>query len=144
MTIAIINGPNLNMLGRRDPTIYGPETLEDTLDALRREFPEVNITDFQSNSEGEIIDTIQSANRLPDICGIVINPGAYAHYSYAIADAVADSRVPVVEVHISNIYSRENFRAVSVTARAARAVITGCGRRGYAMAVDFLVNTPAC
>ncbi len=142
MTLAIINGPNLNMLGRRDPAIYGSETLEDTLNALRAEFPDINFTDFQSNSEGEIIDAIQSANQMPDIRGIVINPGAYAHYSYAIADAVADSAVPVVEVHISNIHARESFRSVSVTARAAKAVITGCGRRGYAMAAAYLTSLP--
>lgn len=138
MTISIINGPNLNMLGKRDPAIYGNETLDDTLAALRAEFPEIRIESFQSNSEGEIIDAIQRANTLPEIRGIVLNPGAYAHYSYAIADAVADSAVPVVEVHISNIHAREEFRAVSVTARAAKAVITGCGRKGYAMAVNFL------
>lgn len=138
MTIAIINGPNLNMLGKRDPAIYGSETLDDTLAALRAEFPEIYIDSYQSNSEGEIINAIQRANISPGIRGIVLNPGAYAHYSYAIADAVADSAVPVVEVHISNIHAREEFRAVSVTARTAKAVITGCGRKGYSMAVNFL------
>lgn len=140
MTITIINGPNLNFLGRRNPEIYGAEPFADTLARLREKFPDVEIRYFQSNSEGEIIDLIQRENIDLSVGGIVLNPGAYAHYSLAIADAVADSAIPVVEVHISNIHAREQFRAVSVTARAARALIAGCGRKGYAMAIDFLCN----
>lgn len=140
MTITIINGPNLNFLGHRNPEIYGKETFSDTLLKIRERFPNLDIRYFQSNSEGEIIDRIQQENTDLSVAGIVLNPGAYAHYSHAIADAVADSSIPVVEVHISNIHAREPFRATSVTARAANAVITGCGRKGYAMAIDFLQN----
>lgn len=140
MTIAIINGPNLNMLGKRDPEIYGGETFEQTFDMLQKKFPDIELKYSQSNCEGTIIDLIQDANTDEDCIGIVLNPGAYAHYSYAIADAIADSTVPVVEVHISNIHAREEFRAKSVTARQAKAVIAGCGRDGYRLAIDFLIN----
>ena len=95
MTISIINGPNLNMLGKRNPEIYGHETFEETLTGIRKKFPETEIRFFQSNSEGEIIDMIQRENADPAVAGIVLNPGAYAHYSFAIADAVADSDTPV-------------------------------------------------
>lgn len=138
MTITIINGPNLNLLGRRKPEIYGSEEFSETLRKIRYKFPDTDIRYFQSNSEGEIIDLIQRENTDLSVLGIVLNPGAYAHYSYAIADAVADSAIPVVEVHISNIHAREAFRATSVTARAAEAVITGCGRKGYEMAIDYI------
>lgn len=144
MTISIINGPNLNMLGKRNPEIYGHETFEETLTGIRKKFPETEIRFFQSNSEGEIIDMIQRENADPAVAGIVLNPGAYAHYSFAIADAVEDSDTPVAEVHISNIHAREAFRATSVTARAAGCVITGCGRKGYEMAIDFLLDTIEC
>ncbi|MDE6682701.1 MAG: 3-dehydroquinate dehydratase [Muribaculaceae bacterium] len=133
MTIAIINGPNLNLLGERNPEIYGSETLQDILDMLRREMPEVSFIHFQSNHEGEIIDRIQAIRKDNSINGIVINPGAYAHYSYAIADALRDikGRKPVVEVHISNIHAREEFRSHSVTAACVDAVVAGAGTRGY-------------
>lgn len=140
MRIAIINGPNLNKLGSRDPEIYGSETLEQTNIKLRNAFPAVELQFFQSNSEGEIIDFIQHADSDPDTMGIVINPGAYAHYSYAIADAIADCEIPVVEVHISNIHARENFRSKSVTGASADAVITGCGRKGYELAVNYILS----
>lgn len=140
MIITIINGPNLNMLGKRDPEIYGSETFDDTLRALRASRPDVEIRYFQSNSEGEIINVLQRESHDPEVNGIVMNPGAYAHYSYAIADAVADSPLPVVEVHISNIHAREAFRSTSVTARSATAVIAGCGRKGYQLALDFVLN----
>ena len=140
MAILIINGPNLNLLGKRDPEIYGAETFDDTLSRLRGQFPQEEILFFQSNSEGEIIDAIQSVRTNPEIYGIVINPGAYAHYSYAIADAIADSAVPVVEVHISNIHAREEFRSKSVTAASADAIISGCGREGYSLAIHYLMS----
>lgn len=140
MRIAIINGPNLNKLGSRDPEIYGSETLEQTNTKLLNAFPAVELQFFQSNSEGEIIDFIQHADSEPDTMGIVINPGAYAHYSYAIADAIADCEIPVVEVHISNIHARENFRSKSVTGASADAVITGCGRKGYELAVNYILS----
>lgn len=140
MKIAVINGPNLNLLGRREPAIYGSETLADTLADIRNDCPDVEIVDFQSNSEGKLVDAIQTFGFDPEISGIVINPGAYAHYSIALADAIAAISVPVVEVHISNIHSREDFRHTSVTARVARAVIAGCGRFGYRMAVEYLCH----
>lgn len=140
MRIAIINGPNLNKLGSRDPEIYGSETMEQTNIKLRNAFPDVELQFFQSNSEGEIIDFIQHADSEPDTMGIVINPGAYAHYSYTIADAIADCEIPVVEVHISNIHARESFRAHSVTGASADAVITGCGRKGYELAVNYILS----
>lgn len=140
MNIAIINGPNLNLLGERDPGIYGSETLKDVIDMLRREMPDVNFSHFQSNYEGEIIDRIQAIRKDPTIAGIVINPGAYAHYSYAIADALRDikGRKTVVEVHISNIHAREEFRSHSVTAACVEAVIAGAGTRGYLLAAQHV------
>lgn len=140
MKIAIINGPNLNLLGRRNPEIYGTETLNDTLSQIRQAFPDVEFIDFQSNSEGALIDAVQTYGFDPDIRGIVMNPGAYAHYSIALADAIEAIPTPVIEVHISNIHAREEFRHNSVTARAAHAVIAGCGRLGYRLAVETLLN----
>ncbi len=138
MKFIIINGPNLNMLGMRDTFTYGKESFEQTLANLREALPEDEIIYFQSNSEGEIIDCIQKANLEMKVDGIVINPGAYAHYSHAIADAMAESTSHVVEVHISNIFNREDFRAKTVTARGASAVIAGCDRMGYRLAIDYL------
>jgi len=140
MTISIINGPNLNLLGQRNPAIYGTETLNDILSMLRREMPQYRFINFQSNFEGEIIDHIQSARKDDQIIGIVINPGAFAHYSYAIADAIADLNKPLVEVHISNIHAREEFRRHSVTAACANAVIAGAGTRGYLLAAMHVAH----
>lgn len=132
----IINGPNLNLLGKRQPEIYGKTTFEDHLQALRGKFPELEIEYFQSNCEGEIIDKIHFLGyQRPDCKGIIINPGAYAHYSYAIADAIASIQTPVVEVHISNIHARDEFRHKSVTAPACRAMLTGFGLLGYELAL---------
>ena len=140
--ICIINGPNLNLLGKRQPEIYGHTTLEECLRQLRSEFPDTTITDFQSNSEGEIIDKLHSLGyETPECRGIVINPGAYAHYSYAIADAIASINIPVVEVHISNIHARDEFRHRSVTAPCCKAMLCGFGTRGYSMAVRYLLET---
>lgn len=136
---AIINGPNLNLLGLRQPEVYGKISFEEFLKDLRHKHPLTPIEYFQSNSEGEIIDFL---HRLgydnPECKGIIINPGAYAHYSYAIADAISSIPVPVVEVHISNILAREEFRAKSVTAPRCRGVITGLGLKGYELALEFL------
>lgn len=145
MNIAVINGPNLNLLGERDPKIYGTETLDDIMKMLCENLPKIEFTHFQSNHEGEIIDHIQAIRRNPSVDGIVINPGAYAHYSYAIADALRDIKgiKPVVEVHISNIHSREEFRSHSVTAACVDAVVAGAGTRGYllgAMHVAYLAE----
>lgn len=144
--ICIINGPNLNLLGRRQPEIYGSKSFEDQLEVIRSEFPDTEIEVFQSNSEGAIIDKIHALGypglterTATDICtGIVINPGAYAHYSIAIADAIASVKIPVIEVHISNIHAREEFRHKSVTAPACKAMLCGFGLYGYNLAVSYL------
>lgn len=137
--ILIINGPNLNLLGTREPEIYGSRSFEDFLKDLRHEFPEVPLPYFQSNCEGEIIDRIHEAAADPDCRGIIINPGAYSHYSLAIADAIGTVKLPVVEVHISNIHAREEYRRHSVTAERASGVIAGLGLEGYRLALLALL-----
>ena len=139
--IAIINGPNLNMLGRRDPEVYGTCTFEDYLPALQHAACGHSIEYFQSNSEGEIIDAIQKFGFDPECLGIVINAGAYAHYSLAIRDAIADAPVPCIEVHISNIFAREEFRRRSVISDACRGCIVGLGMEGYILAVQSIRDT---
>ncbi|MBD5310524.1 MAG: type II 3-dehydroquinate dehydratase [Bacteroides sp.] len=137
--ICIINGPNLNLLGRRQPEIYGSTSFEDYLQHLRAAFPELDIEYFQSNSEGAIIDKIHELGYdCPECTGIVINPGAYAHYSYAIADAISSIQLPVVEVHISNIHARDEFRHKSVTAPVCKSMLCGFGMKGYELAVRAL------
>lgn len=138
--IVIINGPNLNLLGEREPEIYGGETMETRLDSLRHLTGETPIEYFQSNSEGEIIDLIHGHGRDNDVKGIVINPGAYSHYSLAIADAIRSVPAKIIEVHISNIHAREEFRQKSVTATACSGVITGFGMDGYDLAVSYLLK----
>ncbi|MDE6294464.1 MAG: type II 3-dehydroquinate dehydratase [Muribaculaceae bacterium] len=138
--IHVINGPNLNLLGKREPQIYGHLSLTDICDTLTEAFPDTNLQFYQSNHEGELIDYIQKAGFDPATEGIVINPGAYAHYSIALRDAIAAIPAPVIEVHISNIYAREDFRHNSVTAPATKAVITGLGAQGYAAAIQALIN----
>ena len=137
--ICIINGPNLNLLGKRQPEIYGTTSFEDCLRELREKFPETPIEYFQSNGEGEIIDKIHRLGyETPDCKGIIINPGAYAHYSYAIADAISSIQLPVIEVHISNIHARDEFRHKSVTAPSCKAMLCGFGLRGYELALRYL------
>lgn len=143
MTIAIINGPNLNLLGSRAPEIYGSQSFEQTLEELMSTHPTHTFLFRQSNHEGDIIDFIQDLNREGKADGIILNPGAFAHYSYAIADALADSNIPVVEVHISNIHAREEFRTKSVTARHAKGIISGFGRESYNLAALFLIKNLA-
>jgi 3-dehydroquinate dehydratase II len=138
--IAIINGPNLDRLGKREPEIYGSATLGDLEKALRAEFsPGAALEFFQSNHEGELIDRIaQLADAKFD--GVVINAGALTHTSVALRDALLGAHLPAVEVHISNIYKREEFRHISLTAPACTAVITGLGLEGYHAAVRFLLR----
>ncbi|MDR2360611.1 MAG: 3-dehydroquinate dehydratase [Oscillospiraceae bacterium] len=139
--ILVLNGPNLNMLGIREPTVYGNRSYADLCDFIRNTADErgIAITFKQSNHEGELIDIIQSA--LDAFDGIVINPGAYTHYSYAIHDALkAAERVPAAEVHISDIKSREVWRQTSVTAPACVAQISGRGFQGYVDAIDLLLE----
>lgn len=138
--ILILNGPNLNLTGQRAPEIYGTRTFDDLMQALREEFGGCEFTYRQSNSEGTIIDWIQQASG-EGFEGILINPGAYTHYAYAIADALADCKLPKIEVHLSNIHAREAFRATSVTARHCDGVITGLGMTGYRLGVLALLET---
>lgn len=141
--IVIINGPNLNLLGRRQPDIYGHESFEDFLPSLRqtcRQLGPCDIIYLQSNSESEIIDAIQRYGFEQTTLGIILNPGAYAHYSIAIADAVAAVPAPVVEVHISNVFAREEFRHKSVVAPACVGSLCGFGLTGYTMAAIYLIN----
>ncbi|MDE7159761.1 MAG: type II 3-dehydroquinate dehydratase [Muribaculaceae bacterium] len=141
--IIIINGPNLNLLGRREPGIYGTTSFEEYLPGLRtmcRNLGPCDILYLQSNSEGEIIDAIQRYGFEQTTAGIIINPGAYAHYSIAIADAVSAVPAPVVEVHISNVFAREEFRHKSVVAPRCVGSLCGFGLEGYAMAARFLIE----
>ena len=136
MKVQIINGPNLNLLGKREPGKYGSESFEERLEKLRKLFPEVSIDYFQSNIEGEIINRIHETGFTCD--GIVINPGAYTHTSVAIADAVAAVKSPVIEVHITNIAAREEFRHNSLVGRYCAGSIVGLGLDGYRLAIEAL------
>ena len=135
MKIVIINGPNLNLLGIREPEKYGITRFEDYLEALKSQYPDCVIEYFQSNVEGEIINKLHEVGFSVD--GIVLNAGGYTHTSVAIADAVAAIEVPVVEVHITNIYAREEERRVSLLSRACAGVISGFGLRSYDLAMEF-------
>ncbi len=139
--VLVINGPNLNMLGRREPTIYGSESLADVESQLRAVAGglEVALEFFQSNHEGAIIDRLHEA--FGNFDGIIINPGAFTHYSYAIRDAFAAIKTPFVEIHISNIHTRETFRHTSVLAALAIGQISGLGTYGYELALKGLLNT---
>ncbi|OCA69672.1 3-dehydroquinate dehydratase [Chryseobacterium artocarpi] len=134
MKVLIINGPNLNLLGTREPEIYGTVSMETYLENLKSEFVSHEIQYYQSNIEGEIINRLQE----DDFDAVVINPGAFTHYSYAIADCLKNIRKPKVEVHISNIYKREEFRQKSVTAANTDAVLSGFGMDGYRLAIISL------
>lgn len=136
MKILILNGPNLNLVGRREPSVYGGRSLDEYLAALTAHFAAsgVEVECAQSNVEGELIDALQRADGVFD--GVVLNAGGYTHTSVALADAVRAVGVPVVEVHISNIFSREDYRHVSLTGAASRGTVTGFGLDGYRMAVE--------
>ncbi len=136
MKISIINGPNLNLLGRREPEVYGNEPFESYFEKLKAMFPNVELTYFQSNIEGEIVDKIQEFGYSCD--GIVINAGGYSHTSVAIRDAIAAVPAPAVEVHISNVFAREDFRHTLLLAPVCKGCISGLGLRGYAMAVESI------
>lgn len=142
MKVAIINGPNLNLLGVREPEIYGTDTLADIEQRIREALKNsgVELTFHQSNSEGEIIDMLHSARHEWGADSVVINPGSYSHYSYAIRDAISAIELPVVEVHISNTQAREEFRHRSVTAGACVGKIEGLGWTGYLLAVLYLTS----
>ena len=134
--ITIINGPNLNLLGKREPGIYGSEGFESYLEKLKQSNPDMVFDYFQSNIEGELIDAIQKAGFSAD--GIILNPGGYTHTSVAIGDAIASITSPVIEVHISNVHAREEFRKISHVSAKARGTICGLGLEGYALAAQYL------
>jgi len=141
MRIVIINGPNLNLLGTREPDVYGSQTFEQYYDGLQRKYPAITFSYFQSNVEGELINELQRAGLSCD--GIIMNPGGYTHTSVAIGDAIAAIKAPVIEVHISNVHAREEFRRISHVSAKARGSIVGLGLKGYELAVQFFTGTPA-
>lgn len=138
MKIAIINGPNLNLLGQRETSVYGTQSFEDFFEALKTQFPAVEFHYVQSNIEGELIDAIQNVGFTYD--GIVLNPGGYTHTSVAIGDAIAAVKAPVVEVHISNVHAREEFRKLSHVSGKAAGSIIGLGLKGYELAIHWLLS----
>ena len=140
MKIQIINGPNLNLLGQREPGIYGSETMEACLSELRTKYPDVTIDYYQSNVEGELINKMQEVGFFQPCDGIVLNAGAYTHTSVALHDCIRSLRCPVIEVHISNVHQREEFRHRSMISAACKGVICGFGLESYRLAVEALVK----
>lgn len=138
MKIQIINGPNLNLLGLREPSIYGAEPIEGYIETLREKYSIIEIDYYQSNVEGELINKLHEVGFSYD--GIIINAGGYTHTSVAIADAIAAIKTPVVEVHISNIYAREEYRHVSLTGKNCKGVLTGFGLDGYRLALESFLK----
>ena len=138
MQIHIINGPNLNLLSKREPAIYGNESFDDYLKQLEAKYPNVQLHYFQSNVEGEIINYLQEQGFSAD--AIIINPGGYSHTSVSIADALKAITTKAIEVHISNVYARETFRHQSITGANCVGVISGLGLKGYALAIDFFIQ----
>lgn len=136
MKILIVNGPNLNLLGRREPGIYGDESFDDCLARLRKRYPDIILDEFQSNVEGELINALQAADGTCD--GVLLNAGGYTHTSVAIRDAVAAISVPVIEIHISNIAAREEFRHTSLVGAAAAGTIAGFGMDSYELGIEAL------
>jgi 3-dehydroquinate dehydratase-2 len=138
MKIAIINGPNLNLLGKRETDIYGNISFENFFDQLKAKYPKVSFTYYQTNVEGELIDELQRVGFDHD--GIIMNPGGYTHTSVAIGDAIAAIKAPVVEVHISNVHAREDFRKLSHVSGKATGSIFGLGLKGYELAVEWFLH----
>ena len=138
MKILIVNGPNLNLLGRREPGIYGGASFEDYLPQLRQRYPQVEIDYYQSNIEGELIDKLQQEGFSAD--GIVLNAGAYTHTSVALHDCIRAITTPVIEVHISNVHQREEFRHHSMISSACRGVICGFGLDSYRLAIEAIIG----
>lgn len=137
MKIAIINGPNLNLLGKREPGIYGSEGFETFFRRLELQFPDITLSYYQSNVEGELINELQRVGFDHD--GIIINPGGYTHTSVALGDAIAAISSPVIEVHISNVHAREDFRKISHVSAKCKGTISGLGLMGYELAVAFFL-----
>ncbi|HWW37944.1 type II 3-dehydroquinate dehydratase [Pedobacter sp.] len=138
MKIQIINGPNLNLLGVREPGVYGNESFENYLVRLKEHYKEVDIHYYQSNVEGELINKLHETGFSFD--GIILNGGGYTHTSVAISDAIAAIKTPVIEVHISNIYAREEYRHVSITGKNCKGILTGFGMDGYRLAIAHLIH----
>ena len=141
MKIAIINGPNLNLLGKRETDIYGSMPFEQFLESLKKKYANIEISYFQSNVEGELINEIQRIGF--DYDGIILNPAGYTHTSVAIGDAITAIKAPVVEVHISNVHAREDFRKLSHVSGKAAGSIFGLGLKGYDLAIEYLVSLQA-
>ena len=137
LRVAIINGPNLNLLGKREPGVYGTQSFEEYFADLHKLFPQVEFSYFQSNVEGDLVGELQRVGF--DYDGIILNPGGYTHTSVAIGDAIAAIKTPVIEVHISNVHAREDFRKISHVSAKARGSIFGLGLRGYELAVRFFL-----
>lgn len=138
MKIQIINGPNLNLLGKREPSVYGNQSFEDFFEELKKQFPEAELHYYQSNVEGEIINKLHETGFSFD--GIIINAGAYTHTSVAIHDAIGAIKTPVIEVHISNVYAREEFRHKSLITSKCIGMLTGFGMEGYALAIQHFIK----
>ncbi len=141
MRIAIINGPNLNLLGTREPSVYGAQTFEQYYEGLKTQFPHITFNYYQSNVEGELINELQRVGF--DYDGIIMNPGGYTHTSVAIGDAIASIKTPLIEVHISNVHAREDFRKISHVSAKAKGTICGLGLKGYALAVHWFTDNNA-
>ena len=140
MKIQIINGPNLNLLGQREPGIYGSESFDNYLKALRAKYPDVQIDYYQSNVEGQLIDKMQQVGFFESYDGIVLNAGAFTHTSVALHDCIRSLRCPVIEVHISNVHKREEFRHHSMISSACQGVICGFGLDSYRLAIEAILN----
>jgi len=141
MKIQIINGPNLNLLGKRETSIYGNQPFETFFETLKERFPGTELHYYQSNVEGEIINKLHETGF--DFGGIVLNAGAYTHTSVAIHDAIAAIKTPAIEVHISNVYDREEFRHKSLITSKCVGLLTGFGLEGYALAISYFINKPS-
>jgi 3-dehydroquinate dehydratase-2 len=140
LKIQVINGPNLNLLGKREPEIYGSESFEDYFENLKKRFPQVQLSYFQSNVEGELINKIHEVGFEFD--AILLNAGGYTHTSVAISDAIAGVTTPTLEVHISNIYKREEFRHKSIISKSCVGMISGLGLKGYELGILYFINSP--
>ncbi|MBW7952186.1 MAG: type II 3-dehydroquinate dehydratase [Chitinophagales bacterium] len=138
MKIAIINGPNLNLLGNRETNVYGTQSFEQYFENIEKQFPHIDFDYFQSNLEGELINQLQQIGF--EYNGIVFNPGGYTHTSVALGDCIAAITTPVVEVHISNIFAREDFRKISYISAKCKGTITGLGLKGYELAIKWLIE----
>lgn len=138
MKIAIINGPNLNLLGKREPGIYGSQSFEEFFDGMKARYAAHQLSYFQSNVEGELINELHRVGF--EVDGVIMNPGGYTHTSVAIADAISAITAPVVEVHISNIYAREEFRKLSVVSSKCKGSVSGLGLKGYELAIKYFTD----